>query len=80
MIANISKWGNSLAIWIPPNFVNKNNFTEASEVDITVVNETLRIKPKKRSKYSLDELVEQITLDNVHSEIVSGVTVGNEIL
>lgn len=36
------------------------------------------LKPKKRNKYTLEGLVEEITPDNLHNEIDSGVAKGNE--
>jgi antitoxin MazE len=36
------------------------------------------VKPKIRRRYSLDELVNAITPENLHGEIDSGAAVGNE--
>lgn len=80
MSANIAKWGNSLAIRIPQNIAREINVTEGSEVDFSVKDGSLIIQPtKKRKRYSLSELVSQITPENSHDEIDSGVAVGNEV-
>ncbi len=78
MVANIAKWGNSLAVRIPQNLAREIHLTEGSEVDLSVVDGNLVIKLKKPKRYSLDELIQEITPDNLHAEVDSGVAVGNE--
>ena len=39
----------------------------------------LTIEPIASRRYSLEELVEAITPENLHTEIDSGVAVGNEV-
>ena len=36
-------------------------------------------KPKRRKRYSLEELIEGITPENNHDEIDPGIAVGNEV-
>ena len=79
MIGNVGKWGNSLAVRIPQNLAKEIHVSEGSEVNIGVVNGTLVVKPRKRKRYSLDELVNQITPENLHAEVDTGVAVGNEV-
>lgn len=79
MIATITKWGNSLAIRIPHNLAKEIQIAEGSEVEIGVVDGNLVVKPKTRKSYSLDELLQGITPDNLHTEIDTGINVGNEI-
>ena len=79
MIVNVAKWGNSLAIRIPQNIAREIDIAEGSEVDFIVKDGNLTIKPIKRKRYSLSELVEQITPDNVHGEIDTGVAMGKEV-
>ncbi|MDB9375234.1 AbrB/MazE/SpoVT family DNA-binding domain-containing protein [Nodularia sphaerocarpa] len=78
MVANIAKWGNSLAIRIPQNLAKEIHLTEGSEVNLSVVDGNLVIKLKKPKRYSLEALIEQITPDNLHAEVDSGVAVGKE--
>lgn len=78
MDTTVAKWGNSLAIRIPQNLAKKIRIAEGSEVEFGVIDGSLVIKPIKRRRYSLDELVEGITPENLHAEIDSGVAVGNE--
>jgi antitoxin MazE len=78
MVAIVAKWGNSLAIRIPQNLAKEIHLAEGSEIDLDIVDGSLVVKPRIRKRYSLDELVNDITLDNLHSEIDSGASVGNE--
>lgn len=75
----IAKWGNSLAVRIPQNLAKEVNITEGSEVDFSVVDRSLVIKPKKRKRYTLSELVDGITPENLHDLIDTGIAVGNEV-
>ncbi len=79
MIVNVAKWGNSLAIRIPQNIAREIDITESSEVEFSVKDGSLTIKPIKRKRYSLLELVGQITPDNVHGEIDTGEAMGKEV-
>ena len=79
MAATVAKWGNSLAVRIPQNLAKEIQLAEGAEIDISVVDGTLVIKPRSRKRYSLDELIQGITPENLHAEIDSGIAVGNEV-
>ncbi|WP_066384397.1 MULTISPECIES: AbrB/MazE/SpoVT family DNA-binding domain-containing protein [unclassified Anabaena] len=79
MAATVAKWGNSLAIRIPQHLAKEIHLTEGVEVEIAVIDGSLVIKPKTRKRYSLNELIDAITPENVHGEIDSGIAVGNEV-
>ncbi|MBD2027306.1 AbrB/MazE/SpoVT family DNA-binding domain-containing protein [Leptolyngbya sp. FACHB-711] len=79
MSASVAKWGNSLAVRIPQSLAKEINLSEGSEVDISIIDGCLVLKPKSLKKYSLDELVEAITPENLHAEVDSGIVMGNEI-
>ena len=78
MVTTIAKWGNSLAVRIPQQFAKDIDLEEGAEVEFSIIDGTLVIKPQRRKRYSLTELVEQITPDNLHDEIDDGDAVGNE--
>jgi antitoxin MazE len=78
MVAIVAKWGNSLAIRIPQNLAREIHLAEGAEIELGIVDGNLVVKPKIRKRYSLDELVNAITPENLHSEIDSGAAVGNE--
>jgi antitoxin MazE len=78
MVAIVAKWGNSLAIRIPQNLAKEIHLAEGAEIDLSIVDGNLVVKPIIRKRYSLDELVNAITLENLHGEVDSGAAVGNE--
>lgn len=79
MPATVAKWGNSLAVRIPQHVVKEIQLTEGTEVDLVVIDGNLVIKPRPRRRYSLEELIVAITPENLHSEVETGVAVGNEV-
>ena len=78
MKATIQKWGNSLAIRIPKNITKDTRVSEGSNVDIMVENGNIVLSPR-RKEYSLKELLKNITIKNIHSEISTGDQTGSEI-
>lgn len=78
MVSTVAKWGNSLAVRIPQYVVKEIQLSEGAEVDLLIIDGNLVIKPRPRRRYSLEELVSAITSENLHSEVESGVAVGNE--
>ena len=46
---------------------------------LSISGDSIVITPKKRKKYTLDELLEGMTPDKFHSEIDTEIAVGNEI-
>ncbi|GIO56840.1 MULTISPECIES: AbrB/MazE/SpoVT family DNA-binding domain-containing protein [Paenibacillus] len=71
----VQKWGNSLGIRIPKSLALKVGLEEGSEVDLDVENGHLIIKPKSSS---LEELLTQVTPENIHKEISTGDPEGKE--
>lgn len=79
MNAIVSKWGNSLGLRIPHGYVQALKLQEKSAVEVNVEDGALVIRPVVgRKKFDLDTLVKGITSENVHGEISTGVSVGNE--
>ncbi len=82
MKTKVQKWGNSLALRIPKSFAAETQLEPDTEVDLSLVEGKLVVTPvtkRKRSKYSLEQLVEGITEENTHAEIDTGEPVGNEV-
>ncbi|NMD70146.1 AbrB/MazE/SpoVT family DNA-binding domain-containing protein [Bacillus sp. DNRA2] len=76
------KWGNSLGIRIPKEAAERIGIDQGSEMELNVIGKEgiITLKPKRaRKKYTLDELIAQITPDNRHQEIDLG-TEGRELI
>lgn len=71
----VQKWGNSLGIRIPKALALKVGLEEGTEIDLDVEDGHLVIKPKTKT---LDELLSQITPENLHSEVQTGNSLGRE--
>jgi antitoxin MazE len=78
MGSTVAKWGNSLAVRIPQSLAKEISVEEGTEIEISVVDGMILIKPTLRRHYTLDELVTGITPENLHSEVDWGVAMGNE--
>jgi len=74
----IRKWGNSLGVRIPKSFAIEADVSEGSTVDVSLVDGNVVLKPVRKPRIDLDELLEAITTENVHEEIDSGESVGRE--
>ena len=72
----VKKWGNNLGIRIPKSVSDELLLREDSEVYLYVENDRLIIEPKRKS---LQTLVDDITEDNIHSEIEFGKPEGGEV-
>ncbi|TDF99450.1 AbrB/MazE/SpoVT family DNA-binding domain-containing protein [Paenibacillus piri] len=71
----VQKWGNSLGIRIPKTIANKAGLEEGSKIELDVENGNLVIKPMSKS---LDNLLSQITPENLHTEASTGQPKGRE--
>ena len=76
MTVALKKWGNSLALRIPKDILNTLAINENSIMELSVNNGMLTVKPK--SNTLLETLVSQINSENLHKEIDTGRSVGNE--
>ena len=78
MKTKVQKWGNSLALRIPKSFAAETLLGPDTEVDLSLVGGKLIITPMVEEKYSLEQLLEGVTEENIHAEVDTGVSVGNE--
>jgi antitoxin MazE len=79
MITKIQKWGNSLGLRIPKTFAAEAQIEAGSTVDISVEDGGLVVRPVRRQRYSLSELLRRVTSRNMHDEIATGEPVGREV-
>lgn len=78
MTSRILKWGNSLGIRIPKAFAEETGVSAGSEVDFTVRDGELVIRPLREKRYSLAQLLDGVTAANLHAEVETGGPVGAE--
>ena len=82
MIVEFRKWGNSLAVRIPKAYANAISASDGKRVELTIKNGALVLqplaKPRRKRRYSLDELLAGMTRDNVPQEVAWGPPRGNE--
>ena len=73
----IKKWGNSAAVRLPSILLESRNLKWDSRGEVLTQDEAIVIKPIK-SKISLEQLLADITSDNLHGEVDTGHAVGKE--
>ena len=75
MVAIITKCGNGLGLHIPQYVAKEIGIKNGTPVDIKIVDGSIVVKPRI---YSLKELLDQVTPENLHREIHTGERIGNE--
>ena len=73
--SRISKWGTSLAIRIPKTIAQQWGVREGSAIEIIPHEDHVVLR---KETYDLDDMLAQVTEDNLHSELDSGPAQGNE--
>lgn len=79
MVRKIQKWGNSLGVRLPKAAALEAHVSVGSEVDVTVANGEIIIRPVRKPKYRLEDLLKGMTPENNHPEVDFGGPVGKEI-
>jgi len=79
MQTKIQKWGNSLAVRIPKAFVKEAHVAYGTLVNLSVDDGKIVIEPHVEPEYRLDDLLNGVTRENLHTEAETGGAVGREI-
>jgi len=79
MRSKVQLWGNSLALRIPKYIANQIKINNGSDIDVSLEDEKIIIRPIKRRRESLDYLLSKIDKNNIHKEEDFGEPVGGEI-
>ncbi len=79
MKVQIQKWGNSLALRIPKSFALESKIKQGSSVEVSLESGKIIVFPIAENGISLDEMLAQVTPENLHGEIDTGSSVGKEI-
>lgn len=79
MKTRVQKWGNSLALRIPKSFAAEVGLDPNSSVEMSLRNGKLIVVPADTPKFTLKQLLSQVTKKNLHYEVDTGQAVGGEV-
>jgi antitoxin MazE len=80
MKARIHNLGDDLVLEIPPDIAAQLGFTDGAEVETYLELGRLVVYPPGQRRYTVEELLEGVTDDQLHPEVDTGPPVGREIL
>lgn len=75
-VSRISKWGNSLAIRIPVTIARQWGVREGSAIELLPCGDHLILR---KVTFDLEEMLAQMSVDNLHSETDFGPAQGKEL-
>ena len=77
MQTKVAKWGNSLGVRIPQWVAEKAEINDGTIVEVSFKDDAIIII--KKNRLSLEEMLNDITAENLHDELDTGSEVGREI-
>ena len=77
MNGKVSRWGNSLGIRIPKHLAQALQLQEGDEIEISQEDNKLILTPQKK-QYTLDQLLDGMGEEHLHSEVDWGEPMGKE--
>ena len=77
--ARVQRWGNSLAVRIPKPFALEIGLEQNTLVTVSISEGKLLLEPIVEPKYTLEQLLAEVTEDNLHHEVDPGEAIGNEV-
>lgn len=75
--SKLGRWGNSFAVRIPAHLIKELELSEGETLLIEVQGKEMVVKPDKGNR--LEDLIGEITPQNVHGEVDWGKREGNEV-
>ncbi len=78
MKTRVQKWGNSLALRIPKSFAAEVGLDPNSPVEMSLRNGKLIVVPSEKPRFTLRQLLAQVSEKNLHHEVDTGPAVGGE--
>jgi antitoxin MazE len=75
----VQRWGNSLAVRIPSAFAAETRIHDGSEVELSLKGGALVVRPVRRTKLALSDLLKKVTPSNRHEEVTTGESQGREV-
>lgn len=79
MRTKVQKWGNSLAVRIPKIFAEEIGLADETSIELRLAEGGLVIEPTTEYAPTLAELLNGITDENKHGEMLDGPPVGKEV-
>jgi len=79
-MSTVQKWGNSLAVRIPSVLAGQLDVGDGTEVELTVRNGELVVRPMRPRKISLRDLLKDCRPSQLHCETDLGDDLGREVL
>jgi len=79
-MSKIQKWGNSLAVRIPGAMARELEVSAGTPVEIRVEKDAIVLRPTKRRKYRLKDLLKNCKPHQLHGEVDFGPDVGREVV
>jgi antitoxin MazE len=79
MNAQFKTWGNSVAVRIPASIAKQLDIVDGKPAEITVKDGSLVVTPLPGPVYTLDQLLDGMTTENMYEEVGTGQPVGNEV-
>ncbi len=78
MLTKVQKWGSNFFLRIPKAFAVDAQLKHDSVVEISLVEGKIVITPVPAPGWKLEELLAGVTQENLHIEVDTGPTAGNE--
>ena len=78
METTMKKWGNSLALRIPKPLAAEVGLEDESVVELSLRDGKLVIVPVVKPRLTLEQLLAQVTNDNLHCKVETGPAMGDE--
>ncbi|OQY44368.1 MAG: hypothetical protein B6242_12800 [Anaerolineaceae bacterium 4572_78] len=79
MQVSLQQQADFLTLAIPKTIANQMGLQFNSIVEVILVNGNLLVKPVVKPKFTLEQLLSGVTTDNLHGEVDTGQSTGNEV-
>ena len=79
MKSRIQKWGNSLAVRIPKPVALDSELESGTLVEVVLRDRSVVITRVVSQGFTLEQLLVEVTPENVHSEVDAGSVAGKEV-
>lgn len=78
MRTRVQKWGNSLAVRLPRSIAADSGLDADTAVEIVLREGSVVVTRVAEPSFTLEQLLAQITPENAHGEVDTGLAVGGE--